>query len=38
MTYRGNGGWSHPLRSGTLSKLVGECIPVLGTEEFFELI
>lgn len=38
MTYRGDGGWSWPLASGPLSKLVKKYIKHVGTEEFFELL
>jgi len=37
MTYRGDGGWSHPLRTGTLASLVGELVKHLGRDSFFEL-
>lgn len=38
MTYRGDGGWSWPLRSGPLPQLVRAVVPVIGTDAFFELI
>jgi hypothetical protein len=38
MTYRGDGGWSWPLRSGSLPQLVRAVVPVIGTDAFFELM
>ena len=38
MTYRGEGGWSWPLASGTLSRVVKKYVKHVGTEEFFELL
>jgi hypothetical protein len=38
MTYRGAGGWSWPLASGTLPDLVRQLVPLIGTEAFFELM
>lgn len=38
MTYRGEGGWSHPLRLGPLQQLIEELLPTVGTEGFFELM
>jgi hypothetical protein len=38
MTYRGDGGWSHPLAWGPLDRLVPELVPKVGTEDFFELM
>ena len=38
MTYRVDGGWSHPLGSGPLSALVQDFVPAIGTDEFFELL
>ena len=37
MTYRGHGGWSWPLDTGTLQTLTETLVPALGTERFFEL-
>ncbi len=37
MTYRGDGGWSWPLNTGTLQTLTKKLVPTLGTERFFEL-
>ena len=37
MTYRGHGGWSWPLNTGTLQSLTRKLVPALGTERFFEL-
>jgi hypothetical protein len=38
MTYRGDGGWSWPLASGLLPKLLREYLRHVGTDEFFELV
>lgn len=38
MTYRGDGGWSWPLASGSLNRLVKKYVKHVGTEEFFELL
>lgn len=38
MTYRGNGGWSYPLELGPLDRLVKKLVPLLGTDELFELM
>jgi hypothetical protein len=38
MTYRGDGGWSWPLASGPLNRLVKKYVKHVGTEEFFELL
>jgi hypothetical protein len=38
MTYRGNGGWSYPLASGPLDRLVRELVHKVGTDDFFELM
>ena len=37
MTYRGNGGWSYPLASGTIATLVKKFVRPIGTDAFFEL-
>lgn len=37
MTYRGHGGWSYGIESGTLQKVVRQ-LGKLGTEAFFELM
>lgn len=38
MTYRGHGGWSYPLATGPLDRLVRELVRTIGTHEFFELM
>lgn len=38
MTYRGHGGWSYPLDSGTLTKLIKKVVAKVGTEKFFDLM
>jgi hypothetical protein len=38
MTYRGHGGWSYPLDSGTLAELIKKFVPKVGTEKFFDLM
>jgi hypothetical protein len=38
MTYRGEGGWSWPLDTGPLQKLLRKYLKHVGTEEFFELM
>ena len=38
MTYRGHGGWSWALQAGPLAELASALVPVIGTEEFFELV
>ena len=38
MTYRGDGGWSWPLGSGPLYKLLERFLGCVGTDEFFELL
>jgi len=38
MTYRGNGGWSWPLRTGKLLDLARRFVGSIGTEEFFDLM
>ena len=37
MTYRGNGGWSWPLASGSIHKLLKRYLRHVGTDAFFEL-
>ncbi|HSL84906.1 MAG TPA: hypothetical protein VLF66_19180 [Thermoanaerobaculia bacterium] len=37
MTYRGDGGWSWPLGSGPLEKLLERYLGLVGTDELFEL-
>jgi hypothetical protein len=37
MTYRGDGGWSWPLASGPLHKLLKRYLRHVGTDQFFEL-
>lgn len=38
MTYRGNGGWSYPLRVGPLAKLAAVFVSAIGTDSFYELM
>ncbi len=38
MTYRGGGGWSWPLASGSLHKLLKRYLRHVGTDAFFELL
>jgi len=38
MTYRGKGGWSWPLASGSLHELLPKFLHHVGTDEFFELL
>lgn len=38
MTYRGHGGWSHPLAHGDLATLARTLVRHVGTETFFELM
>ena len=38
MTYRGHGGWSWTLATGTLEGLLARYIRPIGTNEFFELL
>ena len=38
MTYRGDGGWSWPLASGSLDELLKRFLGCVGTDEFFELL
>ncbi len=38
MTYRGDGGWSWPLASGSLHALLKRFLGRVGTEEFYELL
>lgn len=38
MTYRGDGGWSRPLRRGPLAELVATTVPHLSEDSFFELV
>jgi hypothetical protein len=38
MTYRGDGGWSWPLASGSLHELLKRFLGRVGTNEFFELL
>ena len=38
MTYRGSGGWSWPLASGSLHKLLKRYLRHVGTQGFFELL
>lgn len=38
MTYRGDGGWSWPLASGSLHELLQRFVGRVGTDEFFELL
>lgn len=38
MTYLGDGGWSWPVASGPLHKLVQKLLRHVGTDEFFELL
>ena len=37
MTYRGRGGWSWPLAHGELAGLLRKYVPLIGTDEFFDL-
>lgn len=37
MTYRGNGGWSHPLGQGKIADLAKEFLRHLGRKSFFDL-
>jgi len=37
MTYRGQGGWSHPLAEGRIADLAKELLPHLGKESFYDL-
>lgn len=37
MTYRGEGGWSWPLKSGKLPDVSEEFVKAIGTQAFFEL-
>ncbi len=37
MTYSGDGGWSYPLDSGPLDKLLRTYIQHIGKDSFFEL-
>ncbi len=37
MTYRGDGGWSHPLYFGPLQEMLRKYVEYVGTDEFFEL-
>lgn len=37
MTYRGHGGWSHPVGQGPLRDLVRLTVPHLGKQSFYEL-
>lgn len=37
MGFSGEGGWLHPARWGTISELASLAIPLLGTDDFFEL-
>lgn len=37
MTYRGEGGWSWPLASGSIEALARTFVPAIGTERFFDL-
>ncbi len=38
MTYRGDGGWSWSLASGSLKELLNRFLGCVGTDEFFELL
>jgi hypothetical protein len=38
MTYRGDGGWSWPLATGALRRLLKRFLGCVGTDEFFELM
>lgn len=38
MTYRGHGGWSWPLGSGTIAAMAKRFVPPIGTDRFFELM
>ncbi len=38
MTYRGDGGWSWPLASGSLRELLQRFVGRIGTDEFFEIL
>lgn len=38
MTFRGDGGWSWPLATGSLRKLLKRFLGCVGTDEFFELM
>ena len=37
MTYRGDGGWSHPLGWGKIADLAKEFLPHVGKESFYDL-
>ena len=37
MTYRGAGGWSYPLASGSLDSLVARHLAAIGTDAFFDI-
>lgn len=38
MTYRGEGGWSWTLQTGTLKELLSKYLPHLGRDSFFDLV
>jgi hypothetical protein len=38
MTYRGDGGRSYVLETGTLADLIKKVVPEIGTEKFFDLM
>jgi len=37
MTYRGDGGWSHPLGRGKIADLAKQLLPHVGKESFYDL-
>lgn len=38
MTYRGDGGWSHPIAAGKLDPLARKLVRFVGTEACFDLM
>ena len=38
MTYRGSGGWSHPIGWGSLGDLLEDLLPHLGRDSFYDLV
>ncbi|MEI7893207.1 MAG: hypothetical protein WCI05_08950 [Myxococcales bacterium] len=38
MTYRGKGGWSYPLATGSLASLARRFVPAIGTDAFYDLM